>query len=184
LREFKRKTEARWRSAMFDPNIYGFQFQKGTRWVHGFSNDEIEVYQAVLGVRFPTDFSRLLRSMNGTDLSRVNIYSSSGIAQKTFPGFYSYPRDLATVQYLRERTRQDRAAIEAELLDQGFDLESHENLVLIFGNRYLVCSSDPNKSVVLSIEGTDAIVYAHSLRGYLEHEFLEPWSCGRAPCNI
>jgi len=48
-------------------------------------------------------------------------------------------------------------------------------LVPVFAHRYVVCSSNLDDSVVLSIvvHDTDAIVYANSLREYLEEEFLE-----------
>lgn len=43
----------------------------------------------------------------------------------------------------------------------------------IYIHRYVVCTSDPGNSVVLSIkDGSDAIVYGNSLREYLEREFL------------
>lgn len=47
-------------------------------------------------------------------------------------------------------------------------------LVPVFQHRYVVCSSNLDDSVVLSIvvHDTDAIVYAHSLKEYLEKEFL------------
>jgi hypothetical protein len=32
LAEFKRATEARWREAAINPTLYGYQFQRGTRW--------------------------------------------------------------------------------------------------------------------------------------------------------
>lgn len=60
------------------------------------------------------------------------------------------------------------------LADQGFDLAPEMGLMPIVSHRYVVCSPNPESSVVLSVvvEGTDAIVYADSLRDYLEKEFL------------
>jgi len=47
-------------------------------------------------------------------------------------------------------------------------------LVPIYGHRYIVCTSNLNSSIVLSIVliDTDAIVYGNSLREYLHKEFL------------
>jgi transposase-like protein len=44
----------------------------------------------------------------------------------------------------------------------------------LYFHRYLVCTTDLNSSVVLSIvvNATDAIVYGNSLKEYLEKEFL------------
>ena len=172
LLEFKRQTEARWEHEDINPGIYGFQFQRGTRWNRGLTDADIEMYQADLGVQFPTDFKHMLRLMNGTDLPTVNIYGSSGEPQLISVGVYSYPRDLSIVQELRRGTKQDRNEIAAELLDQGLELESNANLVPIFSHRYIICGTDLGKSIVLSIKGADAIVYGDSLTTYLQTEFL------------
>lgn len=59
------------------------------------------------------------------------------------------------------------------MAEQGFTLSPEDSLVPIYIHRYLVCTSDPASSVVLSIDdGNDAIVYGDSLREYLEREFL------------
>lgn len=62
-----------------------------------------------------------------------------------------------------------------DLADQGFDLAPEAGLMPIFSHRYIVCSSDHESSAVLSIvtDDVDAIVYANSLREYLEKEFLQ-----------
>jgi hypothetical protein len=172
LLKFKHQTESRWEHEDINPGIYGFQFQRGTRWNRGLTEADIEMYQTDLGVQFPTDFKHMLRLMNGTDLPTVNIYASSGEPQRTSVGVYSYPRDLSIVQELRRGTERDRDEIAAELLDQGFKLESNANLVPIFSHRYIICGTDPGRSIVLSIVGADAILYGDSLRTYLQAEFL------------
>ena len=156
---------------MIDPNIYGFQIQRGTRWYPGLSEDKIVEYENVLGVRFPDDFKIFLRVMNGTDLPILNIYGYQH-EPNTSVAVYSYPRDIDLVKNLIEEVREDRVAITNVMMHQRFDLPAESNLVPIFGHRYLICSSDPSQSVVLSIVGEDAIVYGPSLREYLEREFL------------
>jgi hypothetical protein len=32
LADFKRATEKKWSTALVDPNLYGFQLQRGTQW--------------------------------------------------------------------------------------------------------------------------------------------------------
>ena len=111
--------------------------------------------------------------MNGTDLPTLNIYGYSGEPPRQWVGVYSYPKDLNLVQSLIEEIQKDRTALTTTMADEGFDLPVTANLVPIYGHRYLVCSSDPNKSVVLSIHAAeDAIVYGNSLQEYLEREFL------------
>lgn len=172
LIEFRRQTEARWQNTIINPAIYGFQFQRGTRWNQGLTANEIASYELVLGVQFPYDFKRMLHFMNGTDLQTVNMYGSSGEPQRTFAGIYSYPRDLPIVQDKIQEVDKDRSEITAVLRDQGINLEPTENLVPIFAQRFIVCGLDLYKSVVLSIMGTDAIIYGDTLKTYLQKEFL------------
>lgn len=174
LMEFKRATEVKCREKSIDPTLYGFQFQRGTRWNEGLSAEMVSEYEIVLRVQFPHDFRKFLREMNGTDLATVNVYGSSGEPPLESVGGYSYPRDIETVKACIEHIRASRAEIAADLAGQGFDLPSEANLVPIFAHRYVVCTADLNSSVVLSIvvNEVDAIVYGSSLQEYLETEFL------------
>jgi hypothetical protein len=78
LAEFKQRTEAKWRDRSINPNTYGLQIQPGTRWNPGLTDDQITAFEDVLKVRFPQDFRVLLRGMNGTDLSALNVYGYCG----------------------------------------------------------------------------------------------------------
>jgi hypothetical protein len=62
----------------------------------------------------------------------------------------------------------------SDLSEQGFDLPTGAGLVPIYGHRYVVCTSNLNSSVVLSVvvHDVDAIVYRTCLREYLERDFL------------
>jgi hypothetical protein len=72
-----------------------------------------------------------------------------------------------------ENVRECRVELGKTLADQGFVLPAEASLVPIHFIRYVVCTSNPNSSVVLSIEdGADAILYGDSLKEYLEREFL------------
>lgn len=174
LAEFKRATEAKWRDQPINPHISGFQFQPGTRWNPGLSDEQISAYEDVLGVRFPRDFCEFLRVMNGTDLPTLNIYAYCGEPPRWWIGVYSYPRDLEVVKRMMEDVQKDRSTLTTTMAEQGFTLPPVFSLVPIYGHRYLVCTSDLDSSVVLSIDGADdAIVYGDSLRRYLETEFLQ-----------
>jgi SMI1/KNR4 family protein SUKH-1 len=175
LREFRQNTEVKWRLKPVNPSIYGFQFQPGTRWNPGLPEERIADYEADLGVRFPRDFRTFLRAMNGTDLPTVNVYGRCGEPHRKSVGVYSYPRDIELVRERIEHIRSSQPEITADLADQAFELPLEANLVPVFAHRYIVCSSNLDSSVVLSVvvHYTDAIVYAKSLREYLEKEFLE-----------
>ena len=175
LAEFKRATEAKWSKESIDPTLYGFQFRRGTRWNAGLSDEQVTEYEGVLRVRFPHDFRTFLCEMNGTDLATLNVYGSSGEPPRDSVGVYSYPGDIEIVKARIECIRTSRAEIAADLAGQGFELPAEARLVPVFIHRYVVCTSDLNSSVVLSIvvNSTDAIVYGNSLREYLEKEFLK-----------
>jgi hypothetical protein len=70
--------------------------------------------------------------------------------------------------------KESRSEALADLAEQGFDLPEDAHLMPIYSHRYVVCTSDPFSSVVLSIvvRDVDAIVYADSLNAYLEREFI------------
>src|SRR5262249_12152638 len=174
LTEFKRATEARWAAQTIDPSIFGFQFQRGTRWLPGLSDEQIAAFEAVVSARFPDDLRTFLGEMNGTDLPTVNVSGSGGEPPKQSVGVYSYPRDLEAVRDRISTVREHRAAIASDLATQGFDLGENSTLVPIYAHRYVVLTQDLASSVVLSIvvNDVDAIVYGNSLQGYLAKEFL------------
>ena len=174
LAEFKRVTELNWSTYSIDPTIYGFQFQPGTRWNPGLSDQKITEYEEVLAVRFPNDFRALLSFMNGTDLPTLNIYGSCGYPSRESVGLYSYPRDLEIVRGRIADANENRAELAATMQNQGFDLAIDAGLMPIFAHRYIICTTDRKRSVVLSIhDSSDAIVYGNSLQEYLEKEFLK-----------
>ena len=174
LRELKNATERKWSSLTIDPSIYGFQFQRGTRWMPGLSHEQIAGYEDVLGTKFPDDFRTFLGAMNGTDLPTLNVYGSSGVPPRQSPRVYSYPRDVEVVKQLIEVVQENRDDIALDLASQGFHLPAQASLVPICGHRYVVCTRKLNTSAVLSVvvDDVDAIVYANSLREYLRKDFL------------
>jgi len=174
LSDFKRATEAGWSERSVNPTLYGFQFQRGTRWNAGLPDEQISEYEQALEVRFPHDFKSFLREMNGTGLPTLNIYGNCGEPHRQAVGVYSYPRDLEIVKQLMKEMRASHEEIAIDLAEQGVELPAEASLVPIYGHRYVVCTSNLNSSVVLSVvlKDTDAIVYGNSLREYLEREFL------------
>jgi hypothetical protein len=173
LAEFRRATEARWSKRSINPSLYGFQFQRGTRWNPGLSDAQVAEYGRALAVIFPHDFSAFLRAMNGTDMPTLNIYGYCGELERESVGVYSYPRDIEIVKRLMVDLHKERAILTVTMMEQGFDLPPETGLVPIYGHRYLACTSNLESSVVLSIDGgDDAIVYGISLKDYLEREFL------------
>jgi hypothetical protein len=173
IEQFRKDTEARWRAASINPHIYEFQIQPGTKWNPGLNDPEIAAYENALSARFPHDFRTFLRAMNGTDLPTLNVYGYCGEPHRESVGVYSYPRDLERIKSLIEMGREGWDVLITTMADQGFSLDEAASLVPIYAHRYVVCTSDLDSSVVLSIaDAEDAIVYGSSLQEYLEREFL------------
>ncbi|MFO0954002.1 MAG: hypothetical protein U0835_23180 [Isosphaeraceae bacterium] len=168
---FKNTTENRWRTQSMDPALYGFQFQKGTRWNPGLSEKQISRYERDLGISFPIDLRLFFAHLNGTDLETLNVYGNSGEPYLKGVGVYSYPNDLDVVKERIADIVEEFTDVSSLLFDVGLGKKGG-NLLPFYNNRYVVCGSDYPDVPVLSVEGNDAIVYATDFRGYLEKEFL------------
>jgi hypothetical protein len=173
LEKFKRTTEERWESKHIDDAIYGFQIVPGTRWNPGLSEEEIAQYADALSVQFPDDFRTFLCIMNGTNIPTLNVYGRSNEPTRTGIGAYSYPRDIDFVKHLVGKVGEAAEELRVTMAEDGFDLPEDCGFVPIYGHRYLLCTSDSRRSVVLSIAmPSDAIVYGETLEEYLIREFL------------
>jgi hypothetical protein len=170
---FKQATEEKWRTRSIAQEIWGFQFQPGTRWRLGLCEDDIERFQSAFSAHFPLDFRLFLQVMNGTDTPTLDIRGGSGEPHRTGLGFYSFPVDLEHLRQLVESVERDRAQIRATLLEEGFELHDGAKLIPIFAHRFVVCLGGSEISPVLSIyDPSDAIVYGNSLQEYLGKELL------------
>ncbi len=171
-KQFKNKTERLWALKKPNPVVYGFQIQQGTKWNIGLSDKEIQSYENDLGFIFPDEFKEMLGAMNGIDKPGLNLYGSSGKDFKEAVIFYSYPRNLNLIKERIEILQSEwNEIIEALKEDGGFpDLLEPISFIPLYSHRYLV--GPPNRPVVCSIHGTDAILYADNLKDYLDEEFL------------
>src|SRR5215831_18246827 len=117
------------------------------------------------------DGIRDLASGKSANINRYSVPCGEPICQSI--GVDSYPKDLEEIKRRIRKVEAFRDQLVATMTDQGFDLAPEHSLVPIYIHRYVVCTSNPSCSVVLSIDdGTDAIVYGNSLREYLEKEFV------------
>jgi hypothetical protein len=139
---FKQVTEERWSKCSINPSLYGFQFQRGTRWNPGLSDKKIVEYEDIFKIRFPNDLKAFLRHVNGTDLPTLNVYGQCGEPYRQSVGVYSYPRDIEIVRQRIECLRDWRTELVETLAEQGFALGDGTDLVPIYGHRYVVCTSN------------------------------------------
>jgi len=173
LQEFKRKTEEHWRLNSINPSVYGFQFQTGTCWNAGLSDELILAYENEVSIRFPWGFKAFLRVMNGTNLPALNVFGNSGQPPREWIGVYNHPRDIELVRRLISEVNENRDKLKSTLAEEGFSLSATAKLMPIFAHRFVVCDEDIESCVVLSVwDSEDAIVYGNSMQEYLERESL------------
>lgn len=124
--------------------------------------------------RAPVGTRAFLSVMNGTDIPTRNVYAYCGEPHRTSVGVYSYPRDLKIIEERIRDVYESRDEIARDLKEQGFDLPTQAGLAPIYSHWYVVCASNLDSSVALSIvvHDVDAIVYGNSLGEYLERDFL------------
>ncbi len=165
---FKHKSEQHWRTIVVDRGIYGFQIQPGTKWRPGLSPADIARFEQQIGFKFPPIYRDYLRCMNGTDTPMVNVYGDSGHPHAYDTGYYSYPRDLEQIK--------DRIAwiYEAFDIDEDYVRAHHvPHIMPIVSHRFLIIDNCPTHPV-LSMYGTDVIVYAGCLKTFLTDEIAHP----------
>nr|MDO8109033.1 hypothetical protein [Candidatus Sigynarchaeota archaeon] len=118
---------------------------------------EIAAYEKDAGFSFPQIFKLYLKTMNGTDKERINIYGRSGEPYRPGIGYYSYPRDrekiFEMIDWIYESCHVSKSDIEAREIP---------HIIPIIAHRFIVidrCSSNP----VLSMYGDDIIAYSSNL---------------------
>lgn len=169
--DFKKSTEARWRNHEIDPGLYGFQIRKGTRWNPGLSEHQISQFERDLGFSFSPDIRLFLVHLNGTDKPTLNVYGNCGEPHREGVGVYSYPKDFAQVKERLSDVAEDWSDLGSLLAEVGLGKKT-ANLLPFYSHRYAVCGNDFPGTPVLSIHGSDAIVYGRDFREYLQKEFL------------
>jgi hypothetical protein len=160
----KHESEQHWQSVSIDSIRYGFQFQPGTRWLPPLSDREIRQFETELGFAFPRIYRDFLRCMNGTDLPTINVYGSSGTPTAYGVGYYAFPRDLTlvkeTIQWIYDAFEIDEAYVRVHRIP---------HIVPVVSHRFLVTDPCPGHPV-LSMHGTDVIVYARDLPTFLVND--------------
>lgn len=161
FRRLKQESEEYWANTEINKTIYGFQIQKGTKWLPGLDSNQIAEYESEIGFGFPNTYKDFLLSMNGTDKETVNVYGNSGYSYAYGVGYYSYPRDLEIV---KEQIKwiYDSFGVTAE------DIETNEipHIMPIVSHRFLVIDRH-ERNLVLSMYGDDVIPYSSSLQQFL-----------------
>lgn len=97
---FKEESEKHFYELELDKEAYGLQFQKGTKWNDGLSDEEIKKYQKELGFEFPEELKGFYKTMNGTNLPGINIFGESGMEYAYEPIYHTFPEHLPQMKDL------------------------------------------------------------------------------------
>lgn len=160
----KKASEEHWESVEINRSVFGFQPQRGTKWLPGLSDEEVAEYEKVMGFSFPEIYKLYLKNMNGTDIPTINVYGECGEPYRYASGYYSYPRDLGVVKGTIKWIHDD-FGVKPEFIEEN----NIPHIMPIVSHRFLVvdrCAENP----VLSMYGRDSILYAPSLAGFLVND--------------
>jgi hypothetical protein len=169
-------TEAAWQK-LAEPSLDDFRqagfigalWRPGTRWTGPLDDETIMQVERRFGVHFPPQYRLFLQTLHSTTPWRRGAdYGTGGLAVYRAPGFYDWLHDEEYIHAAMIEVADTSAF--AEEIDRanggGRWLEGGPSpqLLPIFGHRYVV---DDDAQWVLSIVGSDAIVYGEDLRDYL-----------------
>jgi hypothetical protein len=164
--------------------VGGASWRRGTRWIGGLSEAEINKAERRYGLYFPADYRLFLRALHSTTPRRsgARFIDDGSMRAIERPAFFDWQRDDEEIRTAlawplegllfdveqnalwlpswgaRPNTAEERKArVEALLADAP-------KLVPIVGHRYIV-PVEPH--VVLSVYQSDVIVYGNDLRAFL-----------------
>ncbi|HLP53427.1 MAG TPA: SMI1/KNR4 family protein [Fluviicola sp.] len=168
---FKIKTEKKFKRKPLYSNVYGWQIQPGTKWNPGLTPGEINDLESLFGFDFPTDYKEMLSVINGFDRDQISI-DPEGTREDQFGGnMYTYPRDYEKSNWLTEEILEYINYTKERLSDAGFDVDQLIGFVPLYAHRALAVFKDKSLSPVISVhQGTDVIIYGHSLMEYWKNE--------------
>jgi hypothetical protein len=153
---FKEFSEEAWKTAELNPDVYGFQIQKNSKWNKGLSEDELEKFQQELNIKFPESLKNFYRVMNGLNLSGINIHGSSNEEPSYQSTFYSYPNDLDLIKdyikWIFEANKINEEFLKKNEVSKIFPVHSH---------RFILTENVINQ--ILSMYGNDIIYYADNI---------------------
>ena len=145
---------------------WGFQIQKDTMWNDGLTVSDIEDLENHFGFKFPNDYFEMLQSFNGFKTLQISIDPDGKNPDEFDRRCYQYPIDLEKTNWLISEVNENIKYAKECLSESGFDSSQIEGFIPLYEHRALVVLKDKTKSPVISIWGSDIIVYGKSLIEY------------------
>jgi hypothetical protein len=198
---FRRRTESYWAThevaTLADyvrRGVGGSDWQQGTRWLNGLSDDEIDGVERRWSLRFPPDYRLFLRRLHSVDRPMTGAYfrdpqDGDRLVPDESPSFYNWLTDTEAIQgrfdwlleglefdleqnvLWRESWGPKPATLEAQKERVRELVAAAPKLIPVFSHRYLLAEPCQEGNPVLSVYQSDIIVYGHDLRSYFQMEF-------------
>ena len=198
LRWFRERTEETWQryqtrtfEEMVASRVGGHDWQQGTRWLGGLSEQEIATIEQRYHLRFPPDYRLFLQVLHSVDRPRVGAGYADGrtMTPTTVPSFYNWQTDTEAIQRAYEwlveglvfdvqqndlwpqswgakpSTAEAQEARVRELVNAA------PKLIPVFEHRYLLTEPCEAGNPVLSIYQSDIIIYGVDLHDYFLADF-------------
>ena len=182
-KRFKINTERLWEDPEICLDTYGYQIQAGTKWNPGLKYQEIQSFEQKLGFRLPWNYKDMLRHINGFDRESINIQGKNSdfepinISKPTEyatyrRNCYKYPDDLDNVGWLIEEISLNTESVKIALNHTSFNFDDILGYIPLYGHRALVSFKNNKLSPIISVWGSDIVLYAKDINKYYNREFL------------
>ncbi|GLQ29524.1 SMI1/KNR4 family protein [Litoribrevibacter albus] len=170
---FKERTQKLWLDKDIYSNVSGYQIQPGTTWNEGLSKEEIQSFESIVGFTFPNQYKEMLSTLNGFDRECIAVeYDDEENEEEFFDHrFYLMPDHWNKAQWLIDEISENKKYVFKALAE--FPVSSIVGFIPIYGHRAMVVFEDSSLSPVISVWGSDIILYGKDLYTYLNKEFIE-----------
>src|SRR5713101_4504337 len=203
LRWFRERTEEKYQTRTFKEfvasRVGGSDWQQGTHWLGGLSEQEIATIEQRYHLRFPPDYRLFLQVLHSVDrpLVGARYLDDKTMIPTTAPSFYNWQTDTEAIQRAYEwlveglffdvqqndlwpqswgakpTTSEAQEARVRELVNAA------PKLIPVFIHRYLLAEPCEAGNPVLSIYQSDMIIYGDDLHSYFLAEFGDLAGVGR-----
>ena len=174
IRQIKYKAEKKFKNIRLYNNIYGFQIQPNTKFTKGISRKEIDKLETLFGFNFPWEYREMLLVFSNLDTPTISISpeDNSVIKYSKESFFYNYPEDYDKSRWLIDEIEEFKTDAETTLTEAGFDVSKIVGFIPMHNHRAVVVFKDKYLSPVVSVHGSDIIVFGSNLKEYLRYELL------------
>lgn len=173
IKEIIYKAEKKFKKIQLRDDVWGFQIQPNTKFIKGISRKEIDQLQLLFGFDFPWEYREMLLTFSTLDTAEISIDPDNNeieYSQDNF--FYQYPDDYEKSRWIINEIDENKFEAESVLSEAGFNISKIVGYIPMHHHRVLVVFEDKYLSPVISVWGSDIIMFGNNLREYLKNELL------------